>query len=148
MTEISAQAIDAPHVRRLVQIRLAQDGFATLAEFVVPTGRRFDLFGINPAGTIVGVEIKISEADMRGDVKWPDYLEHCHLFYLACGPAVPLKHAWPSAGLITADEHLAHVERPAELREMHGPRVSALTLALARTALARLHTSIKESANG
>ena len=41
---------------------------------------------------IHGFEIKVSRADLLGDGKWPDYLEHCDRFYwglppeLATGP--------------------------------------------------------------
>lgn len=32
---------------------------------------------------VAGVEIKVDQHDLEGDTKLPDYLDYCHLFYLA-----------------------------------------------------------------
>jgi hypothetical protein len=139
--------MNAKDMASAVGKRLEADGFAWLHEFVIPTGRRFDLIALNVQGIICGVEIKVSEGDMRQDTKWPDYLEHCHLFYLACGPAVPLKHAWPSAGLITTENGEAKIVKYAELRQLKGRRAQATTLSFARTALTRLNQLEREKPN-
>ena len=42
-----------------------------------------------PDGTVVGVEIKVAVGDLKADMKWPDYLEFCELFYFAIPPDFP-----------------------------------------------------------
>ena len=73
-------------VARGVSRLLLDDGYAPILEFTLPNGRRLDVAAIGPGGEILGVEIKVALADLRGDSKWPDYLEYCDLFYFAIPP--------------------------------------------------------------
>jgi hypothetical protein len=47
---------------------------------------------LGPGGEMLGVEIKVALADLRGDNKWPEYLEYCDLFYFAIPPDFPPEH--------------------------------------------------------
>jgi len=73
-------------VARGVSRLLLADGYSPILEFTLPNGRRLDVAAIGPGGEILGVEIKVALADLRGDSKWPDYLEYCDLFYFAIPP--------------------------------------------------------------
>src|SRR5687768_15560686 len=59
-----------------------------LAEMPLRSGRRADLMGIDGKGRLVIVEIKVSRADLLGDGKWNDYLDHCDRFYWGLPPAL------------------------------------------------------------
>ena len=41
---------------------------------------------------MLGVEIKVALNDLKGDQKWPEYLEFCELFYFAIPPDFPDEH--------------------------------------------------------
>ena len=88
---------------------LADMGYAMIPEFVLASGRRADIAGVDGRGRIVLVEVKVSLADFRGDGKWPDYLEFCDRFFFAVPPEFPRDPvdgplAWPErTGLIVAD---------------------------------------------
>jgi hypothetical protein len=78
---------DAPMVARDVargvcRLFFRQDLFA-LCEVPLPNGRRADLMAIDGKGCLTIVEIKVSRADLRGDAKWPDYLDYCDRFFWA-----------------------------------------------------------------
>lgn len=75
---------DAPMLARDVargvcRLFFRQDMFA-LCEVPLPNGRRADLMAIDAKGCLTIVEIKVSRADLRGDCKWPDYLDYCDRF--------------------------------------------------------------------
>ena len=59
-------------VARGVSRLLMQTGYAPVLEFTLPNGRRLDVAAIGPGGEILGVEIKVALADLRGDTKWPE----------------------------------------------------------------------------
>ena len=66
---------------------------------------------------MLGVEIKVALADLKGDNKWPEYLDYCDLFYYAIPPDFPDEHV-PQAdpekqsGLVdTLRPESRHVER-------------------------------------
>jgi hypothetical protein len=105
--------------------------------------RRADLMGIDSAGHLIIVEIKVSRADLLGDTKWHDYLDHCDRFYW--GLAAGLDHACMESeafrpgdcGLIVADAYDAEILRPAPLRPLAPARRRAELERLARAALRR-----------
>lgn len=105
--------------------------------------RRADLMGIDSAGHLIIVEIKVSRADLLGDGKWHDYLDHCDRFYW--GLAAGLDHACMNSdafrpddcGLIVADAYDAEILRPAPLRPLAPARRRAEMERLARAALRR-----------
>ncbi len=105
--------------------------------------RRADLMGIDAKGQIVIVEIKVAKADLHGDAKWPDYLDHCDRFYW--GLASHLDRACMETaafrpeccGLIVADGYDAEILRPAPTIPLNPARRKAETERLARAALRR-----------
>ncbi|WP_404822907.1 MmcB family DNA repair protein [Novosphingobium huizhouense] len=114
-----------------------------LPEMPLRSGRRADLMGIDAKGRIVIVEIKVSRADLLGDGKWPDYLEHCDRFYWGLAPhldracledAAFLPHA---CGVIVADGYDAEIVRPAPTLALAAARRKAEIERLARTSLRR-----------
>ncbi len=105
--------------------------------------RRADLMGIDAKGQLVIVEIKVSRADLMGDGKWTDYLDHCDRFYW--GLAAELDHSCLTdaaflpdrCGLIVADGYDAEIIRPAATVPLPAARRKAEVERLARAALRR-----------
>lgn len=114
-----------------------------LPEMPLRSNRRADLMGIDPKGRLVIVEIKVSRADLLGDGKWTDYLDHCDRFYWGLAPH--LDHACLNepgflperCGLIVADGYDAEILRPAATVPLAAARRKTETERLARTALRR-----------
>ena len=110
-------------------------------------GRRADLVAIDSKGHLTIVEIKVSRADLVGDCKWRDYLEHCDRFFWAvphslCG-LLDAAHFLPDeAGLLVADRYDAAVHREAVLRPLSPARRKAEWLNFARRAARRLSAQI------
>jgi hypothetical protein len=114
-----------------------------LPEMPLRSNRRADLMGIDAKGQLVIVEIKVSRADLLGDTKWTDYLDHCDRFYW--GLAAHLDRACMDGaaflpercGLIVADGYDAEILRPAPTVPLNAARRKAETERLARAALRR-----------
>jgi len=139
-----ATAID---VARGVSRLLIQEGFSPILEFTLANGRRLDVAAIGADGTMAGVEIKVAVADLKGDIKWPEYLEFCELFYFAIPPDFP-DHLVPAeTGLIVADRYGGAIVRPSPRAILHPSRRKAVTLSFARAAAERL-SSILEATDG
>lgn len=119
-------------------LRLFRDlGFAPMAEFRLPNGRRADIAGLCPKGRLVIAEIKSCEADFTADEKWEDYLPFCDAFYFAVGAAFPQALLPPTEGLIVADGFGGAVIREAQARALAAARRKAVTLRFARQAAVR-----------
>lgn len=122
---------------------LLRAGVAPLAEVPLAGGRRADILGVDGAGRLTLVEIKVSLSDLRGDRKWPDYLEHCDRFFWAVPAGLPTTDLETPAfrpedtGLIIADRFDAEAVRPAPWRPLNAARRKATTLNLARRAAHR-----------
>ncbi len=133
--------------RGVTRLFFRQDLFA-LCEVPLPNGRRADMMAIDAKGCLTIVEIKVSRADLRGDGKWPDYLDYCDRFFWAVpgGFALDLFETEgfrpEVAGLIVADRYDAAVIREAALRPLSGARRKAETLRFARRAARRLSAQI------
>jgi hypothetical protein len=118
-------------------------GAVAQGEFTLACGRRADLAVLWPSGELALVEIKVSAADLKGDAKWPDYLDWCDRFFWAVPPDLaPLLDA-PGfapghAGLIVADRHGAALLRDAAAAPLPAARRKAMHLRFARVAAARL----------
>jgi hypothetical protein len=114
-------------------------------EIALPNGRRADLMGIDARGAIIIVEIKVSRADLLGDAKWPEYLDHCDRFYWGLPPTLDASLAASPAflpettGLIIADAYDAEIIRPAATRPLAPARRKSETARLAALALRRLN---------
>ncbi|MFN3387362.1 MAG: MmcB family DNA repair protein [Allosphingosinicella sp.] len=139
---------DAPLVaqdvaRGVTRLFFHQDIFA-MCEVPLPNGRRADMVGIDSAGLITIVEIKVSRADLMGDGKWPDYLDYCDRFFWAVPAGFDLtpfgEEGFRPAccGLMVADRYEAAVIREAPLRKLAAARRKAETLRFARRAARRL----------
>ena len=121
----------------------ARNDIWCLPEMPLRSNRRADLMGIDPKGRLVIVEIKVSRADLLGDGKWTDYLDHCDRFYWGLAPH--LDHACLNepgflperCGLIVADGYDAEILRPAATVPLAAARRKTETERLARTALRR-----------
>jgi hypothetical protein len=88
------------------------------------------------------VEIKVALADLRGDSKWPDYLDYCDLFYFAIPPDFPPEHVPPQTGLIVADRYGGAIVKEAEAQSLHASRRKAVTVSFARVAAERLSRTL------
>jgi hypothetical protein len=136
--------LGAADVRRGTSRWLLRAGVAPLAEVSLGNGRRADLLGVDGAGRLTLVEIKVSLADLRGDRKWPEYLDHCDRFFWAVPLGFPLDDLHTPAfrpdctGLIVADAHDAEPLRDAPWQPMHASRRKAELLRLARAAARRV----------
>lgn len=112
-------------------------GYATLAEFPLPNGRRADVMALGPRGELVIVEVKSSLEDYRTDRKWGDYLPFCDAFYFAVPPEFRREVLPEEPGLIAADSFGGAVLREAPTVPLAPARRKALTLQFARLAAFR-----------
>src|ERR1700677_1467472 len=111
-------AITAQDVARGVSRLLLQEGFSPILEFTLANGRRLDVAALGPDGTVLGVEIKVAVADLKGDMKCPEYLEFCELFYFAIPPDFPDEFVRPNTGLFVADRYGGAIVRPSPVAQM------------------------------
>jgi hypothetical protein len=128
----------AQGVARGVCRLLIQEGYSPILEFTLANGRRLDVAALGADGTMLGVEIKVALADLKGDLKWPEYLEFCELFYFAIPPDFPDEHVPSGTGLIVADRYGGAIVRPSPRTALHASRRKAVTLSFARIAAERL----------
>jgi hypothetical protein len=128
----------AADVARGVNRLLIQEGFSPILEFTLANGRRLDVAALGPDGTMLGVEIKVAVPDLKGDMKWPEYLEFCELFYFAIPPDFPDHLVPPDTGLIVADRYGGAIVRPSARTQLHASRKKAVTLSFAKCAAERL----------
>ena len=129
---------NALEVARGVSRLLLTEGYSPLLELTLPNGRRLDVAAIGPGGEMLGVEIKVALADLRGDTKWPEYLDYCDLFYFAVPPDFPDEHVPQQTGLIVADRYGGSIVKQAQAQSLHSSRRKAVTVSFARTAAERL----------
>ncbi len=124
-----------------------QEGFSPILEFTLANGRRLDVAALGPDGTMVGVEIKVALGDLKGDMKWPEYLEFCEHFYFAIPPDFPDEYVPAGTGLIVADRYGGAIVRPSPIAQIHASRRKAVTLRFAKVAAERLATVIELAAD-
>lgn len=128
--------------RGVSRLLFRQDRYA-LCEVPLNNGRRVDLLAIDAKGCITIIEIKVSRADLKGDAKWPDYLDYCDQFFWAVPRGFDLSPFEDTAlrpdiaGLIVADRYDAAVLREAAVRPLNAARRRAETLRFARRAALR-----------
>jgi hypothetical protein len=137
----------AQQVARGVSRLLMQEGFSPILEFTLANGRRLDVAALGPDGTVVGVEIKVALGDLKSDLKWPEYLEFCELFYFAIPPDFPDEYVPSGTGLIVADRYGGAIVRPSPVAAIHASRRKAVTLRFAKIAAERLATVIELAAD-
>ncbi|HEY0283265.1 MAG TPA: MmcB family DNA repair protein [Rhizomicrobium sp.] len=130
--------VTAADVARGASRLLLQEGFSPILEFTLANGRRLDVAALGPDGTMLGVEIKVALGDLKGDQKWPEYLEFCELFYFAIPPDFPDEYVPTGTGLIVADRYGGAIVRPSPRTVLHASRRKAVTLSFAKVAAERL----------
>lgn len=128
-------------VARGVSRLLLERGWSPLYEFTLPTGRRIDVAAISDAGEILAVEIKVSLADYRADVKWNEYLDFCDRYYFAVPDGFPHEILPADQGLIVADKFGAAIVREARHSPIAAARRKALLIRFARVAAERFARS-------
>lgn len=116
---------------------MSELGHAPLSEFTLPSGRRLDVAAVSADGSLIGVEIKVSVEDLRGDRKWPDYLAYCDQYYFAVPEGFPQRHLPEAHGLIVADRFGGAIIRPSQSFTVAGARRKAVLIRFARTAAER-----------
>ena len=112
-------------------------GHSPLPEFSLPNGRRLDIAAVTGAGDIIGVEIKVSVEDFRGDAKWQEYLEYCDHYYFAIPDGFPQDIMPAGQGLIVADRFGGAILRPSATSAINAARRKAMLIRFARTAAER-----------
>ena len=137
---------NALDVARGVSRLLLADGYSPILEFTLPNGRRLDVAAIGPGGEMLGVEIKVALADLKGDSKWPEYLDYCDLFYFAIPPDFPDEHVPQQTGLIVADRYGGAIVKQAQAQALHASRRKAVTISFARCAAERLSRHLEAAA--
>lgn len=133
----------AADVARGVSRLLIQEGCSPILEFTLANGRRLDVAALGADGCMVGVEIKVSLADLKCDAKWPEYLEFCDRFYFAIPPDFPDEFVPTGTGLIVADRYGGAIVRPSPQWQLHPSRRKAVTLKFAKCAAERLAALIE-----
>ncbi len=121
---------------------LASHGFTSVTELTLASGRRADIVGLGPDGTIWIIEVKSSVADFRADGKWPGYRDFCDRFSFAVPGDFPADILPADAGLVLADSFGAAVAREAPEHRLTGARRKAMMLRFAHAAAGRLHMLI------
>lgn len=133
----------AEAVARGVCRLFARNDIWCLAEMPLRNNRRADLMGVDAKGRVVIVEIKVARADLLGDGKWTDYLDHCDRFYWALSPqldraCLDTADFHPDrCGVIVADGYDAEIIRPAPTLKLAPARRRAEVERLARAAMRR-----------
>jgi hypothetical protein len=113
---------------------LADLGYSALTEFKLGNGRRADVAGLSPDGSIVMIEVKSTVQDFRADDKWLDYVPYCDGFSFAVPETFPRTILPDTCGILVADRHGATVIRTAIMHRLHAGRRKALTLRFAHAA--------------
>lgn len=125
-------------VRRGVCRLFVELGYGPLTEFRLSNGRRVDVLGLSGGGDFLGVEIKVSVADFRGDRKWQEYLPFCDRFFFAVPEGFPYELVPEDCGLIVADGYGAAVRRDSPVLSVNGTRKRTQLLRFALIASGRL----------
>jgi hypothetical protein len=114
-------------------------GLVVLTEFTLRNGRRADVIGIDDAGAITIVEVKVSTADFLADNKWPEYRDYCDRLYFAAPQDFPHEILPDDCGLFVADAWGAAMLRDAPHHPLHASRRKTVLLRFARKAASRLY---------
>ena len=121
--------------RRLLRAR----NIATVTELVLADGRRADIVGLGPDGSVTIVEVKSSIADFRADRKWSFYRAFCDRLFFAIPVTVPASIMPDETGLIVADGYGGDVVREALEQKLAGATRRAMMIRFAQAAADRLH---------
>lgn len=129
----------AADIVRGVRRMLAEEGWASLTEVTLSSGRRADVMAVSQRGDILIVEVKSCLQDFRTDRKWPEYAPWCDSFLFAVDCDFPLDRLPSEVGLVVADAFGGSVVRPAATMDrLSAARRKTVTLGFARLGAARL----------
>ncbi len=148
LIETAVEPLIAHDVCRGVARMFLRAEMTPLTEVPLGNGRRADIMAIDAKGCITIVEVKVSRADLLGDMKWPDYLDYCDRFFWAVPGGFDLAPFETEAfrpevaGLICADRYDAAILREPLHRPLSGARRKAETLRFARRAARRLWSDL------
>lgn len=117
---------------------LRMQGFASLPEVTLASGRRADIVCIGAKSEILIVEIKSSVADFQSDNKWHEYRKYCDRFYFATSLEVPADIFPEDVGLIIADDYSAEIIRNSNEHKLASATRKSITQRFARDAAIRL----------
>ena len=151
-TDFVLPPLIAADVVRGVSRLLFRHDLIALAEVPLGNGRRADIMALDARGHVVIVEIKVSRADLRGDAKWPDYLDYCDRFFWAVphgfdvAPFEEVGFLPDCCGLIVADRYDAAILREAAVRPLAAARRKTEVLRFGRRAASRLLAAIDPDA--
>jgi hypothetical protein len=141
---VKAAAPAAPDICRGIMRLFARNDVWCLTEMPLRNARRADLIGIDGKGRLVIVEVKVSRADLLGDDKWQDYLDHCDRFYWGIGPDIDRSlldrdtFLPERCGVIVADAYDAEIVRPGATHPLAAARRKVEVERMARHAMRRL----------
>lgn len=142
----------AADVARGVVRMLLRHDLVAMREVPLDGGRRADLMALDGHGRIVIVEIKVSRADLLGDMKWTQYLGCCDRYYWAVPAGFDSRPLDGSAflpertGLIVADRYDAAIVREAKYEPLGAAARKRCTLAFGRRAGRRLIAALDPDA--
>ncbi len=134
------QSETAAAIQRGVGRLLRAHNYSILTEFTLASGRRADVIGLSPDGTLWIIEIKSSLEDFRVDTKWPEYRDYCDRFSFAIPQSMDATLIPQEAGLILADQYGAEIMREASQHPLHAARRRAVLIAFAQVGATRLHS--------
>jgi hypothetical protein len=134
------QSETATAIQRGVGRLLRSHNYTVLTEFTLSSGRRADVIGLAPDGTVWIIEIKSSPEDFKSDNKWPEYLNFCDRFSFAVPQTMEPSLMPAEAGLIVADQWGAEILREASEHSLHASRRRAVLIAFGRAGAQRLHS--------
>ena len=141
---------DAIGVARGIRRLFARNDIWCLPEMPLRNSRRADLMGVDAKGRVVIVEIKVQRADLLGDGKWSDYLDHCDRFYWGLAPHLDRSVLESEAympdccGVIVGDAYDAEILRPAPSIPLAAARRKVEIERLSRAAMRRLTVGADE----
>ncbi len=136
--------IDANAIATGVTRYFLRNGHYAVAEVPLAGNRRADLVVLDARGQIIIVEIKVSRADLLGDNKWIDYLDHCDRYFWAVPQGFDLTLLDRSelrpeiTGLLVADRYDAAIVRDAVAAPLSAARRKGEILNLARLSMRRV----------
>jgi hypothetical protein len=133
------QSETAAGIQRGVGRLLRAHNYSIITEFTLASGRRADVIGLAPDGTLWIIEIKSSPEDFKADSKWPEYRDYCDRFSFAIPQTMDQALMPAEAGLIVADQWGAEIFRDASVHPLHASRRRAVLIAYAQAGAQRLH---------
>lgn len=128
-------------------------GWSPLTEVRLADGHRADIMAVSRTGEILIVEIKVSQADLRGDRKWHHYRAFADCFAWAVPAALveqldDMRFEPSTSGLLVADRHEALWVRDPRAVPLAPPRRKAVMLAFARAGAERALRAIDPGFDG